>query len=260
MFIPELRESEDERMMRVIGLALTDVPEERFTSLGTTLKDCFSYLEKQKEKKPEIKYVYTKFRKGDVIEPITPNGHFTPVRVVNIWDGSYSCRSDDDKAYLSLPIRNEDEYRLAEQKPAEWSEEDENKLYQVMETLLADKTVALRDNPHCKALHEAYDAMIAWLKSLRPSWKPSELEKGALRTAIYLMTEERNFPKAAEQLQNILNAFEGKESRHDWKPSQEQVEALKSFLDYHRPIRNGSVQNWQEFDNLESLYEQLKKL
>jgi hypothetical protein len=56
----------------------------------------------------------------------------------------------------------------------EWSKKDEDKLYQVMETLLADKTVALRDNPHCKALYEAYDEMIAWLKSIRPSWKPSE--------------------------------------------------------------------------------------
>lgn len=45
----EPEESEDERMMRVIGLALTDVPEEMFASLGTTLKDCLSYLEKQKE-------------------------------------------------------------------------------------------------------------------------------------------------------------------------------------------------------------------
>lgn len=47
--IPELAESEDERMPRMIGLALTDVPEERFTSLGTTLKDCLAYLEKLKE-------------------------------------------------------------------------------------------------------------------------------------------------------------------------------------------------------------------
>ena len=41
-------------------------------------------------------------------------------------------------------------------------------------------------------------------------WKPSEQEKGAIRTAIHVLTEERNFPKAAAQLQNILDAFEGK--------------------------------------------------
>lgn len=66
----------------------------------------------------------------------------------------------------------------------EWSKKDEDKLYQVMETLLADKTVALRDTPNCKALHEAYDEMLAWLKSLRPSWKPSEEQMKALQCAI----------------------------------------------------------------------------
>ena len=55
---------------------------------------------------------------------------------------------------------------------------------------------------------EFIDGMEDKLKSLKPSWKPSEQEKGALRTAIYVLTEERNFPKTAEQLQNILNAFE----------------------------------------------------
>lgn len=46
---PELKETEDERMARVIGLALTDVPEERFASLEVNLKDCLDYLEKKKE-------------------------------------------------------------------------------------------------------------------------------------------------------------------------------------------------------------------
>ena len=71
----------------------------------------------------------------------------------------------------------------------EWSKKDEDKLYQVMEILLADKTVALRETPHCKALHEAYDEMLAWLKSLRPvskeslqpHWKPSEEQMNVLR-------------------------------------------------------------------------------
>ena len=66
------------------------------------------------------------------------------------------------------------------------------------------------------------------LKSLRPQphWKPSNLELGALRTAISVLTEERNFQKAGKHLQDILDHFEGKETRHDWKPSEEQMEAL----------------------------------
>ena len=76
--------------------------------------------------------------------------------------------------------------------PTKWSEEDENKLYQVMETLLADKTVALRDNPHGKALHEAYDEMLAWLKSLRPSWKPSEEQMEALMNGLRILPPGEN--------------------------------------------------------------------
>lgn len=74
-------------------------------------------VEKQKEQKSEVKYV-PKFKKGDVIEPIASNGSYTPVRVrsVDVDCGSYICRSDDDKAWLSLPIRREDEYKLVEQK------------------------------------------------------------------------------------------------------------------------------------------------
>lgn len=55
-------------------------------------------------------------------------------------------------------------------------------------------------------------------------WKPSEQEKSALRTAIYVLTEEKCL-YSVRQLKNILNAFEGKESRKDWKPSEEQMEA-----------------------------------
>ena len=116
--LPELAESDNERIRKkCIELIKRVIPSgDSQSQESKEILDCISYLEKQK---PEIKYVYPKFRKGDVIEPITPNGYFTPVRVVGIWDGSYSCRSDDGKAYLSLPIKQEDEYRLVEQKPIE---------------------------------------------------------------------------------------------------------------------------------------------
>lgn len=87
-----------------------------------------------------------------------------------------------------------------------------------------------------------------------PSWKPSEQEKGALRTAIHVLTEERNFPKAASQLQNILDAFNGKESRKDWKSSEEQMKALNA-LNCHGDLSYVGQQN-----QLISLYNDLKKL
>lgn len=49
VLIPELSESDDERIRKCIGMALTDVEEQRFMDYGTSLKDCLSWLEKQKE-------------------------------------------------------------------------------------------------------------------------------------------------------------------------------------------------------------------
>lgn len=61
-----------------------------------------------------------------------------------------------------------------EQKPVEWSEEDESYLQTVINEIKANKKEA-REYEHKK-----YDAIILWLKSLRPSWKPSEAHLSAL--------------------------------------------------------------------------------
>ena len=54
---PELKESEDEKMIGVIRLALTDVPEERFTTEGTSLSKVLAWIEKQKEASKAIEAV-----------------------------------------------------------------------------------------------------------------------------------------------------------------------------------------------------------
>ena len=74
--------------------------------------------------------------------------------------------------------------------------------------------------------------VIKALHSLKSSWKPSEQEKGALRTAINILTEERSFPQTAGHLQSILDAFDGKEARKEWKPSEEQIMALRYVLNH----------------------------
>lgn len=124
---PELKESEDERIREeLIGHCKDLVRMNQDDKVMLSIYEPWlAWLEKQKEQKLEVKYVYPKFRKGDIIEPIKPNGSYTPVRVRSIHDASYICRSDDGTAFLSLPLRMEDEYRLVEQTPAEWSNYDE---------------------------------------------------------------------------------------------------------------------------------------
>lgn len=136
-----------------------------------------------------------------------------------------------------------------EQTPTEWSEEDEAAYNAFMCEVVNEKMNPTIDQ--IKWLRSICDR----LKSLRPSWKPSEQEKGALRTAIHILIDERSFPKAAAQLQNILDAFEGKESRKDWKPSEEQIYSLGTVVKGYDECTVGSVGY-----NLKELYEQLKKL
>ena len=144
---------------------------------------------------------------------------------------------------LNLKKRNEDVAKLCSN---EWSEEDihaiENCKYAIKETFKDEQ------NPH-------RIGTLDWLKSLRPQshWKPSAQELGALKTAVSVLTEERTFPKAAEQIQKIIDVFDGKELRKDWKPSEEQMEALE------RASTNEYL-SAEQYDILVSLYEQLKQL
>ena len=135
----------------------------------------------------------------------------------------------------------------------EWSDEDEHRRDGIIQWL---REYQEKFNPKYDSLSiESIESLIDWLKSIRPSWKPSEQEKGALRTAIHVLTEERNFPKAAAQLQNILDAFEGKESRKDWKPSEEQMGRLFSIV---AALRKDYCDDMADF--LASIYHNLKKL
>ena len=106
--IPELRVSEDERIKReLIAMVEEDWPGR---------DDVLAWIEKHSKQKSEVKYVYTKFRIGDVIVGIKPNGDCPPVRVKYVGEWAYSCESDDGKSSLSFPIINQDEYKLVEQK------------------------------------------------------------------------------------------------------------------------------------------------
>jgi hypothetical protein len=79
-----------------------------------------------------------------------------------------------------------------EQKPAEWSESDDIMLQSVYETLL-DHKCHIRSgviNIIDRAYVAAIDKQIDWLKSLRPSWKPSEEQMEALKDAKMRMSLE----------------------------------------------------------------------
>ena len=88
-------------------------------------------------------------------------------------DFSPSFTIDDVLSYLD---------NQKEQKPAEWSEEDEEMLNSCISSIEESKEnrYAYKENDG----DTSYDREIAWLKSLRPSWKPSENQMSMLLAVI----------------------------------------------------------------------------
>lgn len=170
--IPELKESEDERIRKGLITYFNDFTLPTFGGLDP--KKILVWLEKQGEQNPATCKVEPKFKVGDVIVEIKPNGYCPPVRIKYIDEGAYSCKSDDGKRFLSFPIISQDEYKLVEQNSA-WSEEDEVKLRDVIRLVEQGAPVqSIRDH------------YTNWLKSLRPqnTWEPSDEQMAALNDAI----------------------------------------------------------------------------
>lgn len=268
---PELCESENERILRAIIRGFESWKGNGNVKFNNTeVDDILAYLEKLKEPidpfdtklfqdgvkegrrlerediKKEQKPAEWSEEDKVMLNNIIWSVHLKSINPLDEMDDRSKYKKYED-FLKSLPER------FALQSKQEWSENDERMLSRCVKSIESSKQFADADT-----FKKAKDKEIDWLKnklkSLRPSWKPSEQEKGALRTAIHVLTEERNFPKAAAQLQNILDAFEGKESRKDWKPSEEQMRVLKQVED-RVAMKSGY---WEQV--LDSLYLDLIKL
>lgn len=224
---------------------------------GVTKEGSLAWTEKQGEQKTEIEYIYPKFRIGDVIEPIKPNGNSKPVRVLSISKKtkSYCCESDDHNVYSSIPIRCENEYKLVEQKPAEWSEEDERMCQETIDWF------EKKCFPYALESENPARESIKWLKSLKDRVQPqpkqewSEKDEKMLNSIIeeirpfgecpdYPTDEDREYyynrPKMIDWLKSL-------KPQNRWKPNEAQMRALELEIIGRR-------------DSLYDLYSDLKKL
>ena len=92
-----------------------------------------------------------------------------------------------------------------EQKPAEWSEGDEEVRKDAIKLLEAYYTDAIED--YCPYNAEALKKLIDFLKSLR-SWKPSEEQLAALHTAAYL-PEMEFYGGLKDKLRDLYEQLKG---------------------------------------------------
>ena len=164
---PELAESEDKKIIEEIKFAVLQMPSER----EDTKQRCLAWLEKQKEQKP-IKQ--PKFKIGDVVkfkgfgdEPADD----TPLKIVGydnelyLFDNGTTDLFSEQNLYELVEQKPEERFEEAREKyQVEWSEEEYGRLFDIEHYL--DGTLQLSPDRRI--------ACIDFLKSLRPSWKPSE--------------------------------------------------------------------------------------
>ncbi len=95
----------------------------------------------------------------------------------NMISGDYDSRDKEDKKVHSM-LKRAKAYleKQKEQKPAEWSEDDEAHRKSIISTI----EMCMKDCERANVVLDCYENDIAWLKSLRPSWKPSEEDKKIL--------------------------------------------------------------------------------
>ena len=202
---PELRESEEEKIRNEI---LIYIGARQDIDLETHNRWC-AYLEKQKEQKP------VEIDEYKIIEK-----HIT----------EDSLSSEVNKRLKECG------WYVTDEKPAKWGDGDENKLYQAVETLLADKAIALQENPHCKALHRAYDDLIVWLKSLpkRFNFQPkqgwSEEDEKIYNIIIKIIFESKS-TLSLEYVDEINNWLKSLPERLNLPSKQEWSEGTKKALD-----------------------------
>ena len=164
--IPELKESGYDRIRKALINGFNKLDKSAVWYNGITNGQILAWLEKLCEQKPVNK---PKFKVGDLIKYTNHNKQ--PIYKVNHIDKEcYICTSDDtslgDKSVMHFAFDNP-YLRLVEQKPAEWSEEDEDILNYIINHFKFD-------------IECTEDDIIRFLKSLKikvvpqKQWKPSE--------------------------------------------------------------------------------------
>ena len=154
--------------------------------LINTCSGCFVLLENQGEQKPII----PKFRIGDIITPKDKNEHYTITDIVDEW---YEFREKHING--GIPIHYQDAWQLVEQKPVEWSDEDEKMLERLIRYFEDEEYFSAEDDV----------AYSIWLKSLKDrvgcevncttkqQWKPSDEQMEAVRLAAEIGTANNSW-------------------------------------------------------------------
>ena len=209
--IPELRESEDERIRKEIICfieyeeARGNIPDRWYQAKRPGV--WIAYLEKQKR-------LYSDYEESELRRGLL--WHLKELQNIEESKGlpiKSKATYSDWIAWLEKQKEQKpwkvgaNAYFTPEQKPAEWSEEDEDMLNSCISSIeeAKENRYAYKETDG----DTSYDHEIDWLKSLRPSWKPSEEQMKALKDAVklYKDTHFERFHTRIESLYEQLKAL-----------------------------------------------------
>ena len=250
-YFPELIESEDEKIRKEI-IDFATKANNGVTSIlanNYNFNKWIAWLEKRAEQKTVV--IIPKFRVGDVIRPKGSTAEYT---IESIFGECYHGKG------WGLHLSNDDDYELVEQKPTEWSEDDQSNFCELSSFIFET--------------YRAEDAsrLITWFKSLKERVQPDKWwipikesfytnnvvlaqkkDKSDVWKGYTVVADHTLDPLVFERYINIENIS----TQSLWKPSDEQIKAVKL-------ARSFVVDDFDEHPALSEilieLEEQLKKL
>lgn len=147
--------------------------------------------------------VEPKFHEGDIIKPKDSGREPWQIIQVDMFDKKYRFKNG-----CVIHFSQEDDYELVEQKPAEWSEEDEKNLQGILDEIEANKSEA----PEYDI--DTYNRFVDWLKSIKDrvgceancttTWKPSDEQIHWLKWAINIMPDTEIANEAEAVLEDLF--------------------------------------------------------
>ena len=287
VLIPELAESEDERIRReLVNFFQSPFIKENLT--GEKVAPWIAYLEKLKEQKPvEIEEIIRKAKSEGRQEVIDNPEYYQLQKPASISCGHENDTewSEEDKQWLSevysaidhsmySEVERQamkkyiDHLRYQSQPKQELDEESSKVVLKAVELLNSYGNSLYNESfeKESNAVYKVADSLKLLSTQPKPEW--SENEKQRLKTiAGYL--RYKGYEEDACFLESIPpqqkeEGIKGVKGHPDpagvWKPSDGQLKALKYFLGQHRLQMDASTTQWEEYDNLRSLYDILCKI
>ena len=264
---PELTESEDERIIDNIIGAL------RAISITTANKDTYkeelTWLKKQKEQKPRLigedsveKMARHMYETGQTIEQKPAEWSDTKELVFKD-----ICNHLEVEGYSGWVVLLNALHNGEFQPKAEWSGKDEKMRWDLIKAF-TDKNNSKVDE--FMQLRATKADVIDWLKSLHPQPQRRDTYYDIIHNILDTLKDIDFMKITPEHRVSLLNDVRVKCKNADecaeildepyWKPSEEQMEAFRSYIKDFQDRAEAAVGGWNNFNVMIRLFEQLKKL